>query len=542
MKITIEQSTLLGYQENTVTIFKGIPYAEAPVGELRWRPPQPALPWEGVRETTKFGPVAHQKATEINDFMNTLMAGVGHGFFRRNMIKAAMRLIGGEKESEDCLYLNIRTPEPDKHAKLPVMVWIHGGDHQDGSGSEPFYDSNTLPELGAVVVTFNYRLGLLGYFCHPDLALESEHKVSGNYGTLDQIAALKWVQKNIDAFGGDPDNVTIFGESAGGESVAHMMTSPFATGLFHGAILQSPANSGQMVKMRTPSLQHRSAEDIGSDFASQLVGEGEQLKKLRALSADELMKAARAANKELGLFFPVIDGHVLPLSPFEAFRRGSQAKVPMIVGSNSDEGSVIFPMMKTPLIAHRFSEISNEGIQQLIQDEFKDDADTLIAMYPGVTKGEQTALASLLGDSMFGANAFYYALQHATHGAKSFLYHFEQTSPLPGQTAGAFHGADLPYVFGSESSLLPMDDSGRDLSKLMSRYWANFAATSNPGGPDQMKWQAFDPDQPRWMRFGPASGMDEISRLPNYILLNKYLTRNLEAVHLEALEGSNTSA
>ncbi|MEM7538085.1 MAG: carboxylesterase family protein, partial [Chloroflexota bacterium] len=256
-----------------IAIFNGIPYAAPPVGELRWRPPQPVEPWTKIRKATATGPSAWQRAGDVDVFLTGLIEGQGWGRLRTALVKR-LATLASPKQDEDCLYLNVYTPTLDNKAKLPVMVWIHGGDHQDGSGSDPIYTSTTLAKQGIVYVSINYRLGLLGYFAHPELTAESEqeigHSVSGNYGTLDQIAALKWVRSNIAAFGGDPDNVTIFGESAGGESVAHMMTSPLAEGLFHRAIMQSPANAGQMIHLSRRFLDHLSGEEIGLEFAAQL--------------------------------------------------------------------------------------------------------------------------------------------------------------------------------------------------------------------------------------------------------------------------------
>jgi len=275
--IQIKTGQLQGQWEdkNQIAVFKGVPYAQPPVGSLRWRPPQPVEAWSGVREATKFSPTAWQRLVDFEIFIQTLLEGQGWNPVRLAVIKTLMKFTPTPNQSEDCLYLNIRTPSLESDAKLPVMVWIHGGDHQDGSGSDPLYESNLLAHKGVVYVSINYRLGLMGYLAHPELTAESEQGVSGNYGTLDQIAALQWVQENIAHFGGDPDNVTIFGESAGGESVAHMMTSPLAAGLFHKAIMQSPANGGQMIHLSEPFLEHPSGEEQGRLFAETLNIQGE---------------------------------------------------------------------------------------------------------------------------------------------------------------------------------------------------------------------------------------------------------------------------
>ena len=528
-QVTLTSCELAGTVEEGIHVFRGVPYAAPPVGDLRWLPPQPVAAWQGVREAKLPGPSAWQLGTQIEDFMTGIIKGAGHGLLRRLVIRTAMKFMSGPEQSEDCLYLNVRTP--DLSGALPVMVWIHGGDHQDGSGSEPFYDSHVLPALGVVLVTINYRLGLMGYFCHPELTEESDQDVSGNYGTLDQIAALRWVKENIARFGGDPANVTIFGESAGGESVAHMLTSPLARGLFHRAVLQSPANSAQMQYMSRPVLFHRSAESVGEDFAARMVGESApQLDRLRAMSAEQLVAAVQKLEGDLGGYYPVIDGYVLPYSPFECFQRGLEAKVPIMVGSNSDEGSVLWPMMGTPLISHRFQNVKPEGVADLFRAEFGEDAERLFELYPGLEEGAPAAQSELLGDGMFGAKAYFYAARHAANGEPAYLYYFTNTSPLKGQTAGAFHAAEIPYVFGSEVAIFPVDDAGRELSGRMSRYWRNFALNGDPSDQDLSHWQSFDDDANSWMVLGPGLGQQPVDKAEKYAILNRRLQRELAEI------------
>ena len=525
--VTVNNGTLNGSIEDNVHIFRGVPFAAPPTGALRWREPQPCPDWEGERDATQFSASALQKGTDINTFMETVLAGVGHGFVKRNVLKLAMKFAPKVEQSEDCLYLNVRSP--DITGRLPVMVWIHGGDHQDGSGSEPFYDSNTLPHAGVVLVTINYRLGLMGYLCHPELTNESAVDVSGNYGTLDQIAALKWVRDNIAHFGGDPKNVTIFGESAGGESVAHMLTSPLARGLFHRAIMQSAANSGQLTHLNKTALEHTSAEQQGLAFANKVVGEAYgQIELLRNMPAENLMALVRQEQGDLGGYFPAIDGYVLPYSPFECFKRGQQAKVPLMVGSNSDEATVIFPMMQTPLISHRFNEAAKTDTAALIRSEYGDDADRLFALYPGLENGDIDAQTQFLTDEMFGAKAYFYATCHAASGENTYFYLFNQTSPLKGQTAGAFHAAEIAYVFGSEVPIFPIDENGRALSAQMSQYWRNFARAGDPSDNNLPTWDNTNADDNhQWMSLGKEVGMTDASRMESYAIMNRRLDRIL---------------
>ena len=327
-------STSLGKLEgkwnvkDKIAIYKGIPYAQAPVGDLRWKAPVKLNPWEGVRSAQKYGPVAWQRGTEFLIFFNALIDGQGWGKIKVWLIKTLFRFAPKPKESEDCLYLNIRTPSIDPKSKLPVMVWIHGGDHQDGSSIDPYYVGNAIPKEGIVYVSINYRLGLMGNLAHPELSAESPHGVSGNYGTLDQIAALEWVQEHISAFGGDANKVTIFGESAGGESVAHMMTSPLAQGLFHKAIMQSPANGGQMIHLSQKFINYPTAEEQGQSFA-QILGltKENQIEKLRNMSAKDIQKVT-SSIKEGGNFYPNIDGYVFTRKPIFCFSQRETASSP----------------------------------------------------------------------------------------------------------------------------------------------------------------------------------------------------------------------
>ena len=416
--VEIAQGSLRGAwkAKDEIAVIRGVPFAAPPVGERRWRPPAPAEPWDGVRDALRDSPIAFQREAQIHRFMDALFAGQGWSAPRVAAIKALAAKAPTPVQSEDCLYLTVRTPSIDRSAKLPVMVWIHGGDHQDGAGSEVFYASNALAQHGVVTVSINYRLGILGYFAHPELSVESEHGVAGNFGTLDQIAALEWVRDNIGAFGGDADNVTIFGESAGGESVLHMMTSPLARGLFHRAIAQSPANGGQMIHLRQPFLDYDSAEQTGLDVARALgiVGPG-QLDRLRALPPDDLKALAQAAPR-LGDHYPVIDGHVLPESPLAAFAGGRQAPVPFVVGTNADEGSLISPAMGWVMVEYRHRPLPENGLQPEIAAAFGDDTPRLLELYPGLDRRDPAAEIAFNGDHMFGGRAYWCARRHHAAG------------------------------------------------------------------------------------------------------------------------------
>jgi para-nitrobenzyl esterase len=523
----------LHQDRDQIAVFKGIPYAAPPVGPLRWRPPQPAIPWEGVRPATSYGPTAFQLATGFEKFMNALVVGQGWNGLKTEAVKLLFKVVPKPKESEDCLYLNVRTPLLGGDGRLPVMVWIHGGDHQDGSGGEIFYDSNALAHRGVVVVTINYRLGLMGYFAHPELSQESPQGVSGNYGTLDQMAALRWVQENISAFGGDPDNVTIFGESAGGESVAHMLTSPLARGLFHKAIMQSPGNSGQMMFLQQPFLNRPALETIGRDFATQLVGDNQnQLEQLRQIPAATLYKQWRALEK-FHRFHPVVDGYVLLKTPPAAFRDGDQARVPLIVGSNADEGTLLYPIFPSPVAEFGRDEIQPTQIADLIRQEFGADSDALFALYPGLEKGEERASMALMGDSFFGAVVDFYAAQAAKAGQPVYNYFFTRTPPSARQTAGAYHAAELSFVHGSKIPLFDHTPDDEGLAQVMGDYWTQFAGKGDPNLPGRPAWPRYDVMAvPQQMRLGIGNqlGATDITRAAQYKIIQRRLHRLLDAM------------
>ncbi|MFK7978467.1 MAG: carboxylesterase/lipase family protein, partial [Saprospiraceae bacterium] len=488
--------------KNSIAVFKGVPFAKPPIDNLRWQAPQALDAWQGIKKAQQFGPHAIQLEIFIEKFLGGLVDGQGWGMFRNFFVKTLLKIAPKPKQSEDCLYLNVRTPKLDTTAKLPVMVWIHGGDHQDGSGAEIYYDSNAIPEKGVVVVTINYRLGLMGYFTHPELNQESEHQVSGNYGTLDQIAALQWVKDNIEGFGGDPENVTIFGESAGGESVAHLLNSPLAKGLFHKAILQSPANSGQMMHLSKPFLDYPSGEDRGVAFAKTVgVTGNNQLEKLRKMSAIALQKGIQAQD-ELSGFYPVIDGYVLPKSNFETFEDGKQHPVPVLLGSNSDEGTLIHAMFPTPLIAFRYRRMEDSQLPAIFYEEYAAESAKLLELYPGLETRDTKAEQAFLGDDMSGGKTRFYAEKITQTNQPAFLYHFNRTPPSPKQTAGAFHAAELPLVHVNHVPILLLDQNDLKLSAIMINYWTQFAKTGNPNGINPQKWEAFNPNQPNWMVLG----------------------------------------
>jgi para-nitrobenzyl esterase len=517
-------------KQGDIAIFKGVPYAQPPVGPLRWKPPQPPIPWTGTLKAEKASAQAIQQEADFEEFMDLFVEGQGWGGFKTAIVKLLLKVVPAPKQSEDCLYLTVRTPSLDEEAKLPVMVWIHGGDHQDGSANDIFYDSNALSRRGVVTVYMNYRLGLMGYFAHPELSRESEHGVSGNYGTLDQIAALRWVQENISAFGGNPDDVTIFGESAGGESVVHMLTSPLARGLFHKAIMESPANSGQMMFLRHPYFVHPAGEDLGQTFADRFAPAGEgQLEALRQIAPDRFYQLIRQ-EREFQHFYPVIDGYVLEKSPFEAFLNGEQARVPLLLGNNANEGTLLYPILHGPVPG--YEDIPADRVAGLIQEEYREDAEAIMELYPGLRQGAEPAQIDFFGDGVFGAAVHFYALSAAKAGQPVYLYHFTRTPPSPKQTAGAYHASELPYVHGKPIPMFDFTEADEVLTRVMGDYWVQFAKSGDPNLSPHSEWLPFTVDNQRQMRLGLGSelGMTEIDRLAKYELIQKRLLRLIEGM------------
>ena len=459
-----------------VRVFRGIPYAAPPVGARRWQPPQPVEPWKGERKATEFGPRCMQG--RIYDDM----------VFR-------------DTPSEDCLYLNVWTPATSADARLPVMVWIYGGGFQAGSSSEPRQDGGKLAEKGVVVVSMNYRLGVFGFFSHPELTRESEKKASGNYGLLDQTAALRWVKENISAFGGDPGNVTVFGESAGSFSVSAQVASPLAKGLLHRAI----GESGAFFRMSdTPprTLPLAESEKSGAEFAAS-IGKP-SLEALRALPAEELLKAVLESKRR---FWPNVDGYFMPREALSVYTDGQQSKVTLLAGWNADERRADVVLGEEKITAASFKEKTRA--------RFKEGAGPLLAVYPAETDAEALeSAAALAGDLFIGYSTWKWIEVHAkTGGSPVYRYSFDRKIPVApdkkiagkpatAEDVGARHAGEIEYVFGAldSSPNVPWQDSDRRLSDLMMSYWSNFARTGDPNGPGLPEW-------PRYAAGGQASVM-----------------------------------
>ncbi|HTY94825.1 MAG TPA: carboxylesterase family protein [Steroidobacteraceae bacterium] len=473
--VRIRGGTVRGVASGNVTAFKGIPYAQPPVGALRWRAPVPAAAWDGVRDASKFGPACLQPAAQPKD----------------------LYFDGVLPQSEDCLTLNVWTPGTAK--KLPVMVWIHGGSLVGGSSAEPMYDGARLAREGIVLVSINYRLGLLGFLAHPALSAESAEHLSGNYGLLDQIEALHWVQDNIAAFGGDPAQVTIAGESAGALSVIALMSSPRARGLFARAI----SESGYMpayAKLHEAAWGLPCAEDAGEKMAT-LAG-ARDATQLRAMDLTSLFLAGLKTGWQPE---PVIDGVLLLRQFAETFARGEQARVPVLAGFNEGEIRSLQGLMpKVPKTAAEYA--------QDVKSRFGARTAAYLAIYPG-TDPKADVMAALR-DGLYGYAAQNLVRQQAAIGQPAYLYFFRHSTPAErARDLGAFHASELPYVFGriGPGEVLgpnwpqpPPGPTEPALAQSMMRYWSSFVRTGIPRAAGEPDWPRYTPGQHRYLDIDEA--------------------------------------
>jgi para-nitrobenzyl esterase len=455
--------------------FLGIPYAAPPTGDLRWRPPQPRTAWKGIRKATAYGPACPQQP---GSWLPEMLG-------RQKMVT-----------SEACLYLNVWTTNLSGHAKQPVMVWIHGGGNIEGSQEWPPLGP-VFARQGVVIVTMNYRLGVFGYFSHPALTAESPHLSSGNYGLLDQMAALRWVQRNIAQFGGDRDQVTVFGASSGSLDVCDLMASPLAAGLFRGAIMQS----GVCVDGLAPTLEHQEADS--RRIAKDLGIEGpDALKKLRALPANQLLY--RAAQEKDVDFNPVLDGWVFDEQPALTFEQGRQAKIPVIVGSNAAEVSIF----ASPIVGGKsYRPKTIAEYRQWLTQAFGAHADEVFAAYPALTDGEvPRVFLDMDTDFEFGFGAWLLAREVAESGEKAYLYNFTYLGSGKFRELGAFHSEESILLSKKYWTSWVSSPDDEKLSNVLIRYWVQFAKTLNPDTSGVPPWPAYNPNAGRCQELGRHVG------------------------------------
>jgi para-nitrobenzyl esterase len=465
-----------------VRVFKGIPFASPPVGDLRWRPPQPPAKWEGVRKADRFSDSCMQNlARSHNPWTAEFMAQ--------------------NQAGEDCLCLNVWTSAKAGGERRPVLVWIHGGAFREGSGEVAVYDGEHLASKGLVVVTINYRLGVFGFLAHPELSKESSNNASGNYGLLDAVAALQWVQKNIEAFGGDRQRVTIAGQSAGAFAVHALTASPLARGLFQRAI----AESGSGIGRRNRALAE--AEKDGLKFA-QAKGVP-SIRELRAISAKDL-------TVDGGIrFAPVVDGWFLPADVVATFAQGKQNDVPMLTGLTADEGSA----------SPTYGKIKADEFKKQATDRFGELAEKFLNFYPSADDVQSGASQKRSAREQGMISMYLWAAERArTSKANAWTYYFSRAIPWPEQPQyGAFHTSEVPYVFGNLDRLnRPWEPIDRQLSATMMSYWVNFATTGDPNGKGLARWPVFDAKNRTTMELGEKTEKRPIADSERFVLFEKF--------------------
>jgi para-nitrobenzyl esterase len=478
--VKVQEGLLQGTLEDGLRVYRGIPFAAPPVGELRWRPPQPAAKWEGVLQANKFAPGPIQGWGSPADM------------------------------SEDCLYINVWTPAKSSNDNIPVFVWIYGGGFNGGSTAVPTYSGENLAKKGVVLVSIAYRVGQLGFMAHPELSAENPEHVSGNYGLLDMIAALKWIKKNISGFGGDPNKVTIFGESAGGIAVSMLCASPLAKGLFEGAISESGGSFGPYRHTTYPGENLKLLADAEQSGLEYTKSAGvSSIKELREIAADKLPAIQ-------GLAWPIIDGYVIPDDQYKLYEAGKFNDTPILVGYNSDEGAS-FMRIKEP-----------EDYIKSVKERYGKFADDLLKAYPVGENNVPKTARDLMRDAAFGWQTWSWArLQSKIGKSKAYYYYFDQHPDYPKDSPkygnGSPHGQDVGYVF---EHLNPSDTnltkSDFEISEAMATYWTNFAKFGDPNGNGLPDWPAFSDKNPKVMYFSQTPHLGPVPSAKSLKVLDSY--------------------
>jgi para-nitrobenzyl esterase len=480
--VKVAEGLLQGTRDKDLMVYKGIPFATPPIGDLRWKAPQPAKKWEGVKNVNSFGPAPMQGGNPPSG------------------------------KSEDCLYLNVWTPAKSAKEKLPVLVWIYGGGFSFGSTAEPVYSGEMLARKGVVLVSVAYRVGQLGFLAHPELSVESPNNVSGNYGLLDMIAGLEWIKKNIAAFGGDPDKMTIFGESAGGIAVSMLSASPRAKGLFHGAISQSGGSFGPPRVTTYPGENLKllkDAEASGEVYAKN--AGASSIAELRKMEAEKLPSAWGIGNA-----WPIIDGWVIPDDQYKLYEAGKYNDTPILVGYNSDEGAS-FSREKT---TDEFI-----GSVKLRYGKFAED---LLKAYPVEGDKISKTARDLARDAAFGWHTWSWArLQTLTGKSKVYYYYFDQHPEYPKDSPragyGSPHGQEVAFVFQHLDDKSPeATPTDQKISEAMATYWTNFAKYGHPNGKGVPEWPAFSESNPVVMHFAQTPHAGTVPSIESLKVLDNY--------------------
>jgi para-nitrobenzyl esterase len=471
-------------------VFRGIPFAQPPVGNLRWRQPQPVALWKGTHDATRYGPACFQNSYGTGTFLAPLAKLYGRDYPLQKI-----------EISEDCLYLNVWTTEWPPKSAAPVMVWIHGGSNVVGSGAESSYDGTALAAKGVVVVTINYRLGILGSFSHPQLTQESSHHASGNYGLLDQIAALRWVQQNIGQFGGDPARVTVFGESAGAIDAGLLLCSPLASGLMQRVIMES----GPVLLDHHPAALAQ-GEHYGEQLAQALGVSGDRaIERMRAMSAEAVTEKSSEIAKNASNPGLVMDGWFLREAPGNVFAQGRELPADFIIGNNGREMSAFRASSEGS--AGGAGGLDNSAMQT-IKIFYGRAAPSVIGFFLVDNFLRRTEAAdSWLNDVIGTCPGMAMASLHTRAGHRAYFYLFEREVPGEGRSSlGAFHSLEIPYVFGDLRiptwNWLPFEGVDSHLSEILQTYWTNFAKTGNPNGANVPGWSEFDGRSRNAIEFG----------------------------------------
>ncbi len=513
--VTIDSGVLSGTHfgsKGSDVAFYGIPFAAAPTDDRRWKPPEHLAAWQGIRQAASFAPACPQApSTWWHE-----MAGIKQ-----------------LETSEGCLHLNVWTTNLSGSKKQPVMVWIHGGGNVEGSSFIPQMGP-ALARKGVVVVSLEYRLGMLGYLAHPALTAESPHNSSGNYGLLDQVAALEWVQRNIAAFGGDPAAVTIFGQSSGSEDICHLLASPLSRGLIHRAILESgvclDSLYSQLSKPQNYFGNHGPGEDIGMRLTTALgiSNDRNALSKLRAVPVETLLKTSQ--NLESPDFGVIIDGWVVPAQPAVTFDEGKQARVPVLVGSNADETTVFGK--PAPLATESSRPKNIPEYRKWLTKEFREFADDVWKEYPVKSDADtESVFVRMQTDYDFGFGSYRLAKKMTQYGRPAYLYYFTYVGRGPFEVLGAFHSEEMMFVGERYWKSWKRDARDKKLTNLMGHYWTNFAKTGDPNRTGLPKWPVYDEKAEQCLEFGKTVSARTIPHRNGYKLFERILKARLAETH-----------